>query len=114
MTEAFPQTACNDATVNGMGWEETVTEYLCDDTAMVNYFSACDGQRQNYALLDYLCTFEKQDELNSTMGTGINYFNFISIQLWTAAIIMVAAFVLHFSTTSTTNEVGMKGVWAGL
>ena len=29
--------------------------------------------------------------------------------------IMVSAFVLHFSTTTpTTNEVGMKGVWAGL
>ena len=27
---------------------------------------------------------------------------------------MVAAFFLHLSTTSTTNEVGMKGVWAGL
>ena len=38
------------------------------------------------------------------MGTGINYFGFISsvIQLWTATIIMVAASVLHLSTMSTT------------
>ena len=49
------------------------------------------------------------------MGTDVNDFNIIStIQLWTATIIMVAAFVLHFSTASTTNEVGMKSVWAGL
>ena len=73
----FPQTACNDTTVNGMGWEEEFTEYLCDDTAMMNYFSACDGQRHDYALFDYFCTCENQ-YFDLTMGTGINYFNFIS------------------------------------
>ena len=92
----FPRTACHDATVNGMGWEEEVTEYLCDDTAMMNYFSACDGQRHDYALFDYFCTCENL-YFDFTMGTGINYFNFISkIQLWTATIIILAAFVLHF------------------
>jgi hypothetical protein len=37
------------------------------------------------------------------------------ILLWTATIIIVAAFVLHLSTTtSTTIEVGMEDVWTGL
>ena len=52
--EDFPQTTCNDTMVDGMSGEEKITEYLCDDTAMVICFSACDGQRHNYALLDYL------------------------------------------------------------
>jgi len=110
----IPQTTCNDATVHGMGGEEEVTEYLCDDTAMMNYFFACDGRRHDFASSDYFCAYKNQ-YFDFTMGTDANYFNFIStIQLWTATIIMVAAFVLHFSTASTTNEVGMKSVWAGL
>ena len=97
-----------------MGGEEKVTGYLRDDTAMMNYFFACDGRRHVYASSGYFCAY-KNRYFDLTMGTDVNYFNFIStIQLWTATIIMVAAFVLHFSTTSTTNEVGMKGVWAGL
>ena len=43
----FPQTTCNDATVNGMGGEGEVTECLRDDTAMMNYFFACDGRRHD-------------------------------------------------------------------
>ena len=132
-----------------MGGEEKVTIYD-DDTAMMNYFSACDDQRQDYALFDYFCTSENQ-YFDFTMGTGINYSNatmgggidynlpsatlddtvinnfgrkdtlrvtpIIStfILLWTATIIIVVAFVLHLSTTtSTTIEVGMEDVWTGL
>ena len=51
-------------------------------------------------------------------GTGTFYFDaFISTmnQLWTATIIMATTFVFYLSTkASTTNEVGTKGVWAGL
>ena len=67
-----------------------------------------EDERHDYALFDYFCTSENQ-YFDFTMGTGINYFNFIStIKLWTATFIMVAAFALHFSTTtSTTDEVGM-------
>ena len=137
--ENFPQTTCNDATVNGMGREDEVTEYLCDAPAMMNYFSACNGQRHNYALLDYFCACN-QNDFHFTMGSGIDYnlpsatlddtviSNFgrkdtlsvtpiIStiILLWTATIIVVVAFVLHLSTpTSTTIKVGMKDVWTGL
>ena len=106
---------------------------------MMNYFSACDGQRHNYALLDYFCACN-QNDFHFTMGGGIDY-NLPSatlddaiisdsgrkgtlrinltvykfILLWTATIIVVVAFVLHLSTTtSTTIEVGMKDVWTGL
>ena len=81
---------------------------------MMNYFFACDGRGHNFASSDYFCAY-KNRYFDITMCTDVNYSNFIStIQLWTATIIMVAAFVLHFSTTSTANEVGMEGVWAGL
>jgi len=115
------------------------TEYLYDAPAMTNYFSACDDQRHNYALLDYFCACN-QNDFHFTMGGGIDYNlpsatlddlvvnNFgrkdtlgvtpvIStfILLWTATIIIVVAFVLNLSTTtSTTIEVGMKDVWTGL
>ena len=128
----FPRTARHDATVKGMGREEKVTIYD-DDTAMMNYFSACDGQRHNYALLDYFCACN-QNDFHFTMGGGIDYNlpsatlddtvinNFwrkdtlrvtpiIStfILLWTATIIIVVAFVLHLSaTTPTTIKFGMK------
>eukprot|EP00617_Octactis_speculum_P001919 CAMPEP_0185791998 /NCGR_PEP_ID=MMETSP1174-20130828/158689_1 /TAXON_ID=35687 /ORGANISM="Dictyocha speculum, Strain CCMP1381" /LENGTH=168 /DNA_ID=CAMNT_0028487011 /DNA_START=1 /DNA_END=507 /DNA_ORIENTATION=- len=54
----IPQTTCNDATVNGMGGEEEVTEYLRDDTAMMNYFFACDVRRHNFASSDYFCAYK--------------------------------------------------------
>ena len=73
--EGFPRTNCNDATVNGMGGEDEVTEYLCDAPAMMNYFSACDDQRHNYALLDYFYAYNNQDDFDFTMGNGIDYYN---------------------------------------
>ena len=108
-----------------MGGDE-VTERSRDDIAMKIYFSACCACSQNF---------------DFTTGNGIDYYNLPSttlddavindsgrkdtlsinltiskfIQLWTATFIMVAAFVLHLSTTtSTTIKVGMKDVWTGL
>jgi hypothetical protein len=52
--EDFLRTTCNDTTVYGMGGDE-VTERSRDDIAMKIYFSACDGQKHDYALLGYFC-----------------------------------------------------------
>ena len=85
----------------------------------MNYFFACDGQRQNYALLDCFCGYN-QNDFDFTVGNGI-YYNLPSatlddtaisnfgrkdtlrvtpiispyILLWTATIIIVVAFVLR-------------------
>ena len=50
--EDSPRTACNDATICCMGGEDGVTEYLYDAPHMMNYFSACDDQRHDYALFN--------------------------------------------------------------
>ena len=103
------------------------------------YFSVCDGQRHNYALLDYFCAYSQNFDF--TASYGINCYNLPSatlydavisdsgrkdtlsinltiskfILLWTASILMIAAFVLCLSTTtSTTIEVGMKDISTGL
>ena len=122
--EDFLRTTCNDTMVYGMGGDE-VTERSRDDIAMKIYFSACCACSQNF---------------DFTTGDGIDYYNLPSttlddavindsgrkdtlsinltiskfILLWTASIIMIAAFVLYLSTaTSTTIKVGMKDVWTG-
>ena len=110
-----------------------------DDIAMEIYFSASDGQRRNYALLGYLCACSQNFDF--TTGNVIYFYNLLRttlddavindsgrkgtlsidlnisklILLWTASIIMIAAFVLYLSTTtSATIKVGMKGISTGL
>ena len=113
--------------------------YDGDDIAMKICFSACGGQKHNYASLGYFCAYSQNFDF--TTGNGIDYYNLPSatlddavisdsgrkdtlsinltiskfILLWTASIIMIAAFVLYLSTTaSTTIKVGMKDISTGL
>ena len=58
-----------------MGGEDNVTGCLFDDTAMLNYFYACDGQRRDYALLDYFCACDDQNDFDFTMDDGTDYYN---------------------------------------
>ena len=147
-----PVTTCDDSTVYGTVGHGDITGFYAyrdlydedflrsrDDIAMKIYFSACDGQRRNYALLGYFCACRKNFDF--TTGNGIDYYNLSSMTLddavindsgrkdalsinltisklfllWTASIIMIAAFVLYLSTTtSTTIKVGMKDISTGL
>ena len=133
--EDFLRTPCNGTTVCGMGKEGEVAERSRDDIALKIYFSTCDGQRPNCALLGYLCACSQNFDF--TAGNGIYFYNLLRttlddavindsrrkdtlsidlniskfILLWTASIIMIAAFALCLSTTtSTTVKVGVKGI----
>ena len=132
--EDFLRTTCNDTMVYGMGGDE-VTERSRDDIAMKIYFSACNGHKHDYALLGYFCACSQN--FGFAAGYSIYSYNLLGTALddavvddsgrkdplnistlfllWTASIIMIAAFVLYLSTTtSTTTKVGMKDISTGL
>ena len=141
----FPMTACDNSTIDGTvghggiagfyAYRDIYDEDSRDDAAMKIYLSACNGHEHDYALLGYFCACSQNFDF--TAGYGIYSYNLLRtflddavvddsgrkdplnistlFLLWTASIIMIAAFVLCLSTTtSTTIEVGMKDISTGL
>ena len=140
-----PMTTCDNSTIDGTvghggiagfyAYRDIYDEDSRDDAAMKIYFSACNGHEHDYALLGYFCACSQN--FGFTAGYGIYSYNLLGTALddavvddserkdplnistlfllWTASTIMIAAFVLCLSTTtSTTIEVGMKDISTGL
>jgi len=141
----FPMTACDNSTIDGTvghggiagfyAYRDIYDEDSRDDAAMKIYFSACNGHEHDCALLGYFCACSQN--FGFTAGYSIYSYNLLGTALddavvddserkdplnistlfllWTASTIMIAAFVLCLSTTtSTTIEVGMKDISTGL
>ena len=140
-----PMTTCDNSTIDGTvghggiagfyAYRDIYDEDSRDDAAMKIYLSACNGHEHDYALLGYFCACSQNFDF--TAGYGIYSYNLLRtflddavvddsgrkdplnistlFLLWTASIIMIAAFVLCLSTTtSTTIKVGMKDISTGL
>ena len=140
-----PMTTCDNSTIDGTvghggiagfyAYRDIYDEDSRDDAAMKIYFSACNGHEHDYALLGYFCACSQNFDfttgnviysyslLGSTLDDAVvddsgrkDPLNISTLfLLWTASIIMIAAFVLYLSTTtSTTIKVGMKDISTGL